>query len=450
MSKLKALMLGHEIATKRAALEKLQETAKDLEQREADLAEAIEEVETDEQREAVTEEVAAFEADKAANEEQINNLSKEIRELEEQLEAEEEKQETPVELEPEETETEEREAKPMEKVMVPEMNTRATLASLCEREDVKDFMVRAREFIAKKRTVTGANLLIPETLLPLLRDNVARESKLIKHVNLARVRGTARQPVPGVIPEAVWTEMCANLNELDISFSQVEVDGYKVGGFIAICDATVEDSDIDLLGYIMEVLAKAIAIALDKAILYGTGTKMPTGIVTALAAGLESNVVALGNSLTGVNLFKKILEKSALGANDYATGDKFWAMNETTLTTLMGEAMSINAAGAIVSGMGDTMPVIGGAVETLNFIPDNVIIYGHDGLYLLAERSGVKLEASEHVKFLQDATVVKGVARYDGKPAVLKGFVAMAIGTSAPAANAVEFAADTANAATSA
>ena len=60
------------------------------------------------------------------------------------------------------------------------------------------------------------------------------------------VKGKARQNVTGTIPEGVWTEMVGTLNELNFTFSQVEVDGYKVGGFIAIPNSTLEDSDIAL------------------------------------------------------------------------------------------------------------------------------------------------------------------------------------------------------------
>ena len=60
------------------------------------------------------------------------------------------------------------------------------------------------------------------------------------------VPGKARQNVMGAIPEAFWTEMCGFLNELNINFNNVEVDGYKVGGYVAISNAVLEDSDIAL------------------------------------------------------------------------------------------------------------------------------------------------------------------------------------------------------------
>jgi len=83
-------------------------------------------------------------------------------------------------------------------------------------------------------------------------------------------------------------------------------------------------------------------------------------------------------------------------------------------------------------------------IEVLNFIPDNVIIAGYFDLYLLAERAGTKFASSEHVKFLQDQTVFKGTARYDGLPVISEAFVAIGLGGTTPNAT-MTFAADTAN-----
>ena len=119
-------------------------------------------------------------------------------------------------------------------------------------------------------------------------------------------------------------------------------------------------------------------------------------------------------------------------------------MNETTRLTLLAEAMSVNAAGAVVSGLGNTMPVVGGVIETLEFIPDNVIIFGYFELYLLAERKGEQFASSEHVFFLADQTVMKGTARYDGGPVIAEAFGVVGIKGVTPNAT-MTFASDTAN-----
>ena len=75
---------------------------------------------------------------------------------------------------------------------------------------------------------------------------------------------------------------------------------------------------------------------------------------------------------------------------------------------------------------------------------DNDIVFGYFDNYTLAERSGVKIAASTEVRFIQDQTVVKGTARYDGAPVIAEAFVALNIANSTPATTAT-FAADGAN-----
>ena len=119
-------------------------------------------------------------------------------------------------------------------------------------------------------------------------------------------------------------------------------------------------------------------------------------------------------------------------------------MNAATHAKLVAEGLGVNAAGALVAGMNATMPAVGGAIEDLEFIPDNNIITGWDGLYVLAERAGTRVGSSEHVKFLDDQTVFKGTARYDGVPAIAEGFAAIGINAVAPTTS-LTFADDKAN-----
>jgi hypothetical protein len=90
------------------------------------------------------------------------------------------------------------------------------------------------------------------------------------------------------------------------------------------------------------------------------------------------------------------------------------------------------------------MPIIGGVIEVLDFIPDNVIIGGYFELYLLAERGGAKFAQSEHAFFIQDQTAFKGTARYDGQPVIAEAFVALGVKNTTPDAS-MTFVSDKAN-----
>ena len=450
---LKALLLRNKLDLKKKALADLRAKDADFEKREAELEASINEMteETPAEDRAVVEgAVDEFNTEHEQHETDKKALEEEIRGIEEEIEKEEKEQRT--EAKTAEVPEQRGEKKTMETRKFFGMNTQERDAFFA-REDVKSFLERARQFGGQKRAVTGAELTIPDVVLNLIRENVAEVSKLYKHVNVKSVNGTARQPVMGIIPEAVWTEMCAKLNELDFTFGVVEVDGYKVGGYVAICNATLEDSDVALATEIINAISKAIGIALDKAILYGTGTKMPLGIVTRLAqtegedgfVDLSATHILAISGKTDKALFQAIIEAVGAVESRYSTGNMFFAMNNTTYTKLVGQALSINSAGALVSGINKEMPVIGGAIEVINDVPNDVIIGGYGDMYLLAERAGAKFAQSEHAQFIEDNTVFKGTARYDGAPVVPEAFVAIGIGGTKPSASAVTFAIDKAN-----
>lgn len=462
---LKVLMLRKKLNDAKKALETLRAKDADFATRETELEKAIEEANTEEERAAVEEAVTAFETEKAEHETEAGNLERTISELETEINKEEAAQDTTPPAEPETAERK-KEIKMNVRTKIFSKMTAQERTAFIEREDVKAYLSEVRACIAEKRALTNVGLTIPEVFLGLLRENVLNYSKLYKHVTVRNISGTGREIIMGTTPEGVWTDCCANLNELSLGFNDVEVDCYKVGGYFKVCNAVLEDSDLDLAAILLDAIGQAIGLALDKAILYGrnaSGTmKMPQGVVSRLVQTTEptgypatarpwvdlheTNVISItaANS-TGVKLFQSILTSAGAIKGKYARGGKVWIMNETTFTTLQAQAMSVNASGAIVSGMGGTMPVVGGVVEVLDFIPDNVIIAGYFELYTLAERAGAKFATSEHVFFLNDQTAFKGTARYDGVPVIAEAFAAIGINGVTPNAT-MTFASDTANA----
>lgn len=465
---LKQIMLGKKILRQKAELETLREQERGFQTRAEELEAAIEEAQTEEEEMAVAEEVEQHEADLAEVKGKIETLETELANLQAEVDALNDKvpNNDPAPADPEErsrrsTQTQGGEARMIGFFRNMNFEQRSTLVA---RNEVKSFLVQVRDLgkMSQQRAVSGAELTIPLVLLELIRDNLHRYSKLITKVNTRPVSGVARQNITGAIPEAIWTEACASLNELALMFNQIEVDGYKVGGYIPICNATLEDSDQNLAAEILDVIAQAIGLAVDKAILYGTGKKMPLGIVTRLIQtaqpdGWNAKAPAWTDlraghllkinqaSLTPEQFFAAlVLDTSAARANYTTSGSKFWAMNTQTHAQLMAKMISINAAGAVISAMGMTMPIIGGDHVILEFIPDGDIIGGYGELYLLAERAGISLAQSEHVRFLEDQTVFKGTARYDGQPVFGEAFVVININNTDPTTS-VPFAPDVAN-----
>jgi len=329
---------------------------------------------------------------------------------------------------------------------------------------VKDFLQRVRSIRSSgKRSVSGAELTIPTVVLEMIRDNLSEYSKLITKVRLRTVSGRSRQNIMGDIPEGVWMEMKGALNNIEFALTELEMDGYKVGGVIPIDNYLLEDSDINLGEEILYMLGQAIGYALDKAIVYGKGksSKMPVGFVTRLAQTVQpddwgenqgpwtdlhsTNVLELNlTSSVGINFFTPLLQALAKAKPKKTRGPRVWLMNEQTKTDINIRAMEFNSAAALVAGMDNTMPIIGGEIITLEFIPDNEIVGGYLDMYCLVEREGGGFAASDLPLFIQDKTVYKGTARYDGQPAMGEPFVAVSYDNT-DVTTAMEFAVDYAN-----
>ena len=459
---LKALMLRRRIDLKKKDLAALREKLEGLNTREAELSQAIEEVETEEQRTAVEEEITAFENERNEAQTGADQLEQEISDLEEELRQEEEAQDTTPPADTGatggetantgagETATENRGGNiPMIRRL--KNFTQQEREAFLGNEQVRSFLGEVRTAIAEKRAITGVGLTIPEVMLGLVREEIAANSKLLKFINLRPVGGKGRLNIMGKIPEAVWTEMCANLNELDLAFNQTEVDGYKVGAFIAICNATLEDSDLALAQEIVTAIGIAISKALDKAILYGTGTKMPVGIITRLACESQpawwgtndpafvdlhtSNIKSINKSTsTGAEFFAALIAELGIAKPVYSGDGLFWVMNRKTHLDIMAKALAFDANGALVANT-QLMPIVGGEIvefEDNDVIADYEIVGGFGGNYLMAERAGVEFASSTEVRFLQDQTVFKGTGRYDGRPIEGKAFVIVNYANSTP------------------
>lgn len=462
---LRQLMLKNKIDKKRAELETLLSKETDFKTREAELEEAIAEANSEDEQQIVSENIEQFEKDKGEYDNEKARLQGEISDLESELE--EAEKEPPKEI------NKERVDKRMDKTInirsLP-MNIRAFDAipftdreAFVKRDDVKDFLTRLREFGHNKRAVTGAELAIPVVMLDLIAENMYRYSKLINRVRVRNIRGEARQTIAGTVPEAVWTEMCGAINELNFVFNQVTLDGYKVAGYVPVCNSLLEDTDIELASWLIEMIAEAIGLAKDKAILYGKGgaNKMPLGIVTRLAQESkpsdypanapewvdlhESNILKIGGSTsTGAAFWAALVEAIGNTSNPYARGSMFWAMNSKTYATLKSKLITFTATGDIVANLFGTLPVVSGDVDILEFMPDGDIVGGYGDLYLWVERSSMTIDSSEHVQFIQDNTVFRGKERADGMPIIPGAFVAININNQ-NVTTVMNFAADTAN-----
>lgn len=470
---LKALMLRRSIEVKQGELTALQERESEFTTREAELTAAIGEATTDEERSVVEQSITEFEEQRSAHTASVTSLQEEITRLQRELEELERSAPKPNpapaapiinhnERTDHNMETMDLRTLPKHKRAFDALPMQRREAILAQ-EDVKEFLTNLRSMRGQSRSVTGAELNVPVVFLDIISENMYRYSKLLPRVRVRNVTGEGRQTIVGTVPEAIWTEMCAAINELTFAFNQVVVDGYKVAGFVPVCNSILDDSDINLASTIVEMLSESIGKAEDKAIIYGKGAayKMPMGIVTRLAqtgkpsdypaaapAWVDlhtSNILKIGGSdVTGAQFWAQLMEATGAADSKYSNGNTFWAMSRKTLATLRSKAITFTASGDVVANVVNMLPIINGDIETLDFMPDGDIVGGYGDMYLFSQRSGMTVESSREAQFIQDNTVFKGKQRCDGVPVVPGAFVAININNQA-VTTVMDFPADDAN-----
>jgi HK97 family phage major capsid protein len=469
---LRNLVLAKNIKDQRGELETLQAKDADYKAREESLAADIEAANTQEEREAVEAAVADYDKELQAHEEAKAKLTESIAALEKELN----ELEKPMPA-PAQTGAEPKKER-MITTMAPLTNIR-TLAMNCRAFDTlpeakqqsimadpktKEFIANVRAMRGVNASVTGADLAIPVSILPILNENRFRYSKLMNRVMVRTVRGEVHQPIGGLAPEAVWEDCCDALNELDFAYSMVALTCKKVGGFVLICNSLLQETDIDLLADLIEMISEALGKAKDKAILYGKGDaySMPAGIVPRLAQQSKpdnypvnapewvdlhsTHLISIAANLTGADFWAALRVAAGNTFTRYARGELSWCMNSKTYALLESKAIATSVTGEWVAIIGGRLPIVSGQIDVLEFMPDGDIVGGYFQLYLWAQhdsafigtdRTGLQLR-------VKDATLVFGRERADGMPLIPEGFVGININGQA-VTTVMDFPANSAN-----
>ncbi len=190
---------------------------------------------------------------------------------------------------------------------------------------------------------------------------------------------------------------------------RVRVEPYPLAGHVGISNSLLRNwRSAD--AFITNLLRKATAHAKENAFFSGDGLKKPLGILKS--GGLKKVNRAGSNAIAYTDLTK--MERYFCGANPYwliskAAKEALSNITRTTgsdplfrdggqgmAPTFLGYPYKINPRGSALGTLGD-------------------ILLGDFKYYIVKPGSGPLLAMSEHVKFLEDETVIKCIVNLDGQ-----------------------------------
>lgn len=374
-------------------IEELRNSKKKLKTRSEELETEVDSIEDMESLEPLEKKVKEIEDESNSIDEDIEKLEKELSKIDEELGDEEERKENT-----------KKEIRKKDEREMDNLVTRKGYEYLNQPE-VRSFYENVRDVILKKREITNTNLTVPEVIVNRIESKIIGYSNLIGEVDFITLNGTGRVLFAGDIPDAIWTECCDPVEELADSFTQIELDCYKLGGYMGVCNATLEDSFVNLANFIEDRMAKAIAKSLDKSVINGDGVKKPIGVLVNATRATVTSVKELVAATAEVNSEDEII---------------MVASGTTLRGTIYPELLLTTSDGRYTTSRDS---LLGFRFVRSDSVADGHIIIGDFKKYILAQRKGIQLARSTDAKFIEDQTLFKATGRYDGKPIKDDAFV---------------------------
>lgn len=181
-------------------------------------------------------------------------------------------------------------------------------------------------------------------------------------------------------PAAAWIEEGGALTFGGATFDQIYLDAYKLHVAIKVTEELLYDNAFGLENYIITQFGKALANAEEDAFLNGDGTGKPTGIFAETGGGqVVSTLTAAIKSDDLIDLVYGLKRPYRKNAS--------FIMNDATLASL--RKLKDNNGAYIWQPSykeGEPDRVLGYAVHTSSFAPENAIAFGDYSYYNIGDR----------------------------------------------------------------
>ena len=266
---------------------------------------------------------------------------------------------------------------------------------------IKNLM--GKELSVEERTaITGTDAIPTETLDKIV--NVLKENALLGKIDLMQIPGYVKIPIYATNNDATWTDSSTDSQDV---IGSITLQPKQLIKTIEV-PATVDKMSISAFErYITEALANKIESALQKAVIAGTGTTEPVGIITAATSKTGTFTRA---AVTKADLLSIMGDLPA----EYQNG-ACWIMPSKVFFS---EVMAIADHNDFTNvNDGFTYRLFGKDVvmdDNAKVSTKDAILYGQPKAYHVNLGEGVKVDKDMSVGFRNNSAVYRGVCLADG------------------------------------
>jgi HK97 family phage major capsid protein len=298
---------------------------------------------------------------------------------------------------------------------------RPTSKAVSNDSDVIRSMARGetRSFTFETRDVTKASTGAP--VPTSFYDQVIAQARLVGPMldtsTVLRTAGGENLQIPS---QASWSTAAITaegsaISESDPGFNAfITLGAYKYSFLVQLSRELIEDSGVDILGFLATQTGNAIGFAVNNALTVGTGTTQPKGVVAAAGSGVLGTVA--GGLFTADNLID--LAYSLDGAARRLPGVG-WMMNTASLGAvrkLKDTAGYYIFSPALADGNDQVLnfPVYENPAMASQASAAKSVLFGHLPSYYVRMAGGLRLDRSDDYAFNADLVTFRASMRVDG------------------------------------
>jgi HK97 family phage major capsid protein len=230
---------------------------------------------------------------------------------------------------------------------------------------------------------------------------------------------------------ATWTAENAALTESDPTFTQKQIDAFKLTDLVKVSVELLQDSAFDIEAYIADEFVRAFGIAEEQSFCVGSGAGQPTGIFTA-NGGSIGVTAASPTAITADNTFDLIYSLKSPYRRNAA-----FLMNDTTVAILR-KLKDSNGAylwqPSVQAGQPDRLA--GYPIYTSPYVPTvsasaYTIGFGDFSNYWIADRQGRTVQRLNELYSQNGQVGFIATERVDGKVILPEGIKLLRMGGAA-------------------
>lgn len=213
------------------------------------------------------------------------------------------------------------------------------------------------------------------------------------------------------------------LAEADPAFGLVTLGAWKYGQLIQIPTELIQDTGVDLLGYVARDAGRALGNASGGHFVTGTGTNQPLGVMVAAGTGVTG-----GTGQVGVPTAAELISLQYSVAAAYAN-QGYWLMSRATEGKIRGlvdsngqflwqPSLQVGTPNLLLG-----RPVVSDPNVAATGTNNVSVAFGDFSPYFIRDVAAVRFERSDEFAFSSDLVSFRSILRTDGDLVDLTGAI---------------------------